>query len=374
MILQSREKFEELLFRFDRLLGQFLNNPFGKRDLLKMALGKAGASQWLASSVSDLTADVARKTDTKFLGGDTADQLAWCHNELIRHIPPANIVARHAHKPRLLGVPPKGTLGQSMEQAIQAASSGLRQHGCRLLPICSVADGTHVPEWSDVDIILLLDNAPLSGQGLLALQGVVRPLKASFLLIDPLQDHGLFVLSLLHQRYYAQAFMPLVVLESGYIWPPDAKAPSLQIIRSRSMDERPLQMVIEEVTKAEQQLPNNFLAFRMLLHRIFLLPSLYYQSRGEHLYKPDAITRIQQQVNGIDWSFLREATYIYRHWKIERKYRQWVGLGMIRRFPWLVPELLKYYYSRKSLPTTEMTVAKLHKGLKNACMYLKKEF
>ena len=92
MILQSREKFEKLLFRFDRLLGQFLNNPFGKRDLLKMALGKAGASRWLASSVSDLTADVARKTDTKFLGGDIADQLAWCHNELIRHIPPLTLL------------------------------------------------------------------------------------------------------------------------------------------------------------------------------------------------------------------------------------------------------------------------------------------
>ena len=111
----------------------------------------------------------------------------------------------------------------------------------------------------------------------------------------------------------------------------------------------------------------------ILLHRIFLMPTLFYQARGVYLTKPSGLLAIRKDKEHIDWRFLDVASDKRYSWSRRRHYRFFASffVGVV---PFLMCEMLRWIYGHKRLSSDEAVEAKkLFLSYKSAVLQLNNE-
>ena len=341
-----KEKLDILYLRLSNLLELYLNHPVGKRDVFKAMFRTGVVSKHLRGEIYTLITDLEVTMGVRIEKRNPSQMLVDAYH--ILHKATAGL-ATEKKTITFKGRYVPNQINPIFKSILERTEPDIRSLDITLIPICSISDGKNKLEWSDIDCMVVLPQNIMTESGIQLLQGVIRKLVASFSVYDPLQDHGIFIITQMHMDYYVQSRMPLVVLNTGYSWPVHRDTLEISVADSTKSDRCILRDIIyTEVIKKEFNVPLNLSEFRLLLHRVFLLPSLYYQAKGEYIYKPYAIARISKELKHIDWTFMHKACEIYNNWNIQRSYRKIFKITLFRIMPYLLPMLIKYYYSKNN--------------------------
>ena len=223
----SKENFESLFLRFNVILGQYLNSPVGIKDIPRSIIHTSLVSSWLMKEIKKLADDVGDEYGIIINSGTAHEMLSNIYLVLFDNVKETQKVQAILE---FYGGPPSGVAGKYFNKVLKAVKNEFLNKNITIIPVCSISDGTYRHEWSDIDCMLVIPEQLMGPSGLYQLQPIIRKFVASFSLIDPLQGHGVFVITPLHLKYFSESFMPMVVLETGYVWPQKNRSISIDII------------------------------------------------------------------------------------------------------------------------------------------------
>lgn len=196
-------------------------------------------------------------------------------------------------------------------QKVQSYVKGLFLHG-------SLSTMDYVKGWSDVDTLCILSGETiLDSRNMLRLWKFFSSLMRFFYAIDPFQHHGVMIITEIDMDYYPQTYFPLVIFQYSKIICPKE-------VESLSFCERPSKMEayneIERICKAilrkgeKGAVFPNIYNFKLFLHSILLIPTLYLQTKGIFCYKRHSFQHARKYFGRDDWSVIEISSYIRQKW------------------------------------------------------------
>lgn len=361
---------EELVDLFNHALYVLLNFPVGKRDYFKSLVKRNVVSDYTKNVVRDLVSQLSSR-----FGIHIETKCVFCALEEAHNFLSLRFEARSDTVSNIdpCGVGASSFPGNILLRYLDKRFFKDKFPSSKLVFIGSVGDGTFLPEWSDIDCLLFLGTKEVNCQKLKELQTEVVKLRGFLSLIDPMQDHGVFCLSPFSTEHYSQKFMPISVIESGFSYPGGSHVQVVMEDREDAKSKVFSQVVVTPILDNSFGVPMTRGQYRFLLHRIFLMPTLFYQARGVYLTKPSGLLAIRRDKEHIDWRFLDVASDKRYSWSGPRHYRFFASffVGLV---PFLMCEMLRWIYGHKRLSSDEAVEAKkLFLSYKSAVLQLNNE-
>jgi hypothetical protein len=225
--------------------------------------------------------------------------------------------------------------------------NGLNQYGDFIL-FGSMATGDFIEEFSDVDMICFLnDNIFKSVEHFNIFQEKIFRLNGLLLTIDPLQNHGIFIVLPYEKDNYNQAFnIPIEVLQKGILFSIEPKVINILISSSEQENgkkylEGYLSLVILEMKS--RNLSYRF--FRDFLHRVYLLPAIYLQSQGIYCYKKDSFELIKDDKR---FNIVSELAKLYvKNLYKKRLFRNLIPRFLFLKYPIVIRTILNILYGHR---------------------------
>ena len=191
-----------------------------------------------------------------------------------------------------------------------------------------------IPGYSDFDaLVLLSDDVCYNAKKLLEAQTFLTKLSTQFYLYDPLQHHGIFVLTLTDLKAYPEAFFPVELFR--YASPCLVKESNLSIVYVRDDFIERKQIFVGAVrTLRKFGLKENRSLFgydiKAFIQTLVLLPAFYLQLKnGVYYYKKFTFDLARKDFPESIWSILDKATKLRSNWKyitpLPRFLRQFLG-------------------------------------------------
>lgn len=165
---------------------------------------------------------------------------------------------------------------------------------------------------SDLDVLVVVRQATVCAvDKLLLLRHYLLHTLRWFYRIDYSQHHGYAVLSELDLRFYAEVLFPGVLLQ--YLTPLTGASSLTVRYRCEQGDLaaacRNTAAYVRELSAASENLAGWF-AMKLYLQSILLLPTLYLQAKGIHVYKRDSFALARPLFSDDAWRFVDKASQI----------------------------------------------------------------
>jgi hypothetical protein len=152
----------------------------------------------------------------------------------------------------------------------------------------SIADCQYVKGYSDLDTFAIISKETCSSTDkLLELRDLMKPLWSYFYAIDPLQHHGVMMISEYDTDYYAEVFAPFEMFHNARtIWCKE----SFSVFRLRDCSYERLNFLFHTVASArywfyENKCFDSAFEVKWYYNICMLIPALYAQSKGKSIYK-----------------------------------------------------------------------------------------
>jgi len=206
----------------------------------------------------------------------------------------------------------------------------------------------YVKGWSDIDVFLIVKQEIIFDPfRLLELRKKLIHSLKYFYLQDPFQYHGYFVITEVDMEFYPQSYLPLEVLKfSKSIF--TKKAPCFYT-RNCSMEKT--KALLENYLYLKRGVSERWkyisiYKWKLILHKVLLLPTLYLQVKGIYCYKKFSFPLVRKEVSPELWRVIEIVSSIRENWKY---YKKW-GLDLAGRInPWN-PWWLQLPYLKLKIP------------------------
>jgi len=212
----------------------------------------------------------------------------------------------------------------------------------------SMASEDYVAEFSGTDIIMFLkDELFTSTKNVKWFKKRIHELNGLLLRIDPMQDHGLFIVLPNEMHNYDQSVnIPLTVLEKGFnLGNGDLKMTFALMNETKQNKNQILDNYISLSLKETNTVLNTVRFFRNLLHRAYLFPVFYLQANGKHCYKKNSFELIKDDKR---FDIIGELSEYYNEsYYQKRKHRVYPKL-LFKKFPLLTRLILERIYGSKN--------------------------
>lgn len=337
--------FEILLDRYTTLLNLYLNNSCGVKELPINIGMMIPISPWLKKEIEILFYNCLSFYNENEKISLPQNNLSVIHNILSKNILILNSKSKDL---KFINRKPHGKAKSIVQKIEREVQDSLYNLNLSYILIGSMADGKYIWEWSDYDAVIFLNDNELSPNKLEQLKNKIFKIKCLLYYIDPFQDHGFFVFSNIHKNFYSESFMPITVLENGsHLFNNELK---LKIIESLYFNSVPIFRTLNKSLQSSNLVFKSYENYRLLLHRLYMAPSLILQSTNNHLYKPEAIKNINDHFKDTDLSYFSELENIYTKFSFRRYYRFILPFSLLYLFPFIIPYLLRKWYSIFSVP------------------------
>ncbi len=197
---------------------------------------------------------------------------------------------------------------------LHAQSTGIKQvwvHG-------SLATMDWIPGYSDFDALIVIDeNTCQSIAKLLALQEYVAELSICLYLHDPLQHHGLFVLSEIDFYSYPQCFFPFELFHNGAEVFNDDTMKSIYIRDDFKERKNAFLSAINTIKYLIHDKNDLKYAYdlKAVLQTVVLLPALYLQLKNnQYYYKKNTFSLAKKDFTENEWQIIGDVTRLRIHW------------------------------------------------------------
>ena len=244
-------------------------------------------------------------------------------------------------------------VGQFCDHAKESHKFGIRQtwvHGS-----LGTLDG--VAGYSDFDALVILHRESYrSASGLFALREHIRDLCACLYLYDPLQHHGLFVVTDTDLQAYPQAYFPLELFRHAI---PVAGGETVLRAFLRDDSRERMDSFMGACNTVRMLLARSFgkvtaYDLKSLLQTVVLLPVLYLQLRdGIYRYKKYVYDIAKKDFSDEEWKIIDKITALRGKWK----YKSFLSYRMRRKlFRLLGPKVMPVFHRIESVKDTYKVV------------------
>lgn len=200
-------------------------------------------------------------------------------------------------------------LEQWSNKNLQKQLKGFYLHG-------SFATRDYCVGFSDIDTLAIIKKETIqNSKELLKTRDKIVRLRKFLLRIDPLQHHGVMVISEYDLQSYCQVYFPTELFKySKSIFRNDQK--QLFYLRdSKKESLRSLFWFVSYFRGLQKQKLKGSYDIKNLLHAIALFPTLYLQAKGISVYKKYSFDIVKKEFTEKEWEVIRTATNIRKEWK-----------------------------------------------------------
>jgi len=198
-------------------------------------------------------------------------------------------------------------LGEYLKKNTSWAFETIFLHG-------SLATEDYIKGCSDLDVFSVVKKEVVtSPKKLLQLRNSLKPIWKFLYRIDPLQHHGIMLVSEFDTEYYPQHFFPLVLFDNSKIlWRQNIKLLNFKV-RESSFEN--LMILFQILYNFQSSLSNNFTKLNVLemkraLQIIILFPAIFYQAQSNHMYKRESIPKFFSEFDNSYLKVLEKASKI----------------------------------------------------------------
>lgn len=211
--------------------------------------------------------------------------------------------------------------------------------------------------YSDCDTLAIITaDGCCDAESLIVLQKYVSRATSLFHSVDPLQHHGIFVMSEIDLNSYEQSIFPLGILERGieltdqpqvitfnengigYIGERDSFLSMTQLMRSLAL--------------GRNRLKTSY-GIKAYIQTAVLMPAIYLQLRdGSFWHKPEALSQIRRELNPEVYRIIDIATELRSSWSYQSHIPSMITFSMTNWNPRLVPAInrgISIFEARKVL-------------------------
>lgn len=181
----------------------------------------------------------------------------------------------------------------------------------------SLGSSDYIKGYSDVDLLMVLSKtAVLSPHKLTGLRSKMLRLSKKFHFIDPLQHHGVFILTFFDVAFFPQTYFPFVLFNYSQSLL-DNKGSQIHFKERNSFFERQNQcweMYVTFQRWHEKKVKiKNLYDWKSKCQYFILSPLIYLDSKGTYLYKKEFFERIGQY--SFDEEILNKISTIRKDWE-----------------------------------------------------------
>jgi len=201
-----------------------------------------------------------------------------------------------------------------------------KQPGLQLYVHGSLATCDTTP-YSDVDALLVVSHEWLqSGERANELRRIVSRAQRWLYMYDPLQHHGLMLVTALDLDRYARHYFPLELL-SYAVSPGDNHRQRYRLRDSAEEDValfRRLTRRLRLMKRGDIEVPHTRFALKLALSEMMLLPTYFLQANGHVLYKRESFGAVRGLLSADAQTAMDELSTWRREWKrtpLEELYR-----------------------------------------------------
>lgn len=194
-----------------------------------------------------------------------------------------------------------------------------------------------ISEWSDIDSLVILRREVVEDpELLLRVRKKMMGINKMLLLNDPLQHHGVFVVTEHELENYRQSFLPVEVLGYSTSF---FGTKNLQV-RINTSKEDARKILKEHINYIKRFKSNSLYDWKLFCHIMLLLPLLYLQARGKYMYKKFSFSKARPMF-GKEWSVIDEFSAIRKGFSYRPKWNRvivklspnfWYPLALTRIF------------------------------------------
>jgi hypothetical protein len=177
----------------------------------------------------------------------------------------------------------------------------------------SIATIDYVKGWSDVDLLIVVNQETVTDPELL-FQFRKKVIKSwPFLLhIDPFQHHGYFIFSEIDLNFYPQTYFPFILFD--YSKSLFETVPLVFHDRDSSREgKKELMDICRTLQTMSRRRIYSLYIWKLYLHLLMLLPTLYLQFMGEYCYKKFSFEMIRNVFEKSDIELLAWVSHIRNH-------------------------------------------------------------
>ena len=268
-----------------------------------------------------LHADVTNFFTSTYDG--TADDLCSSHNEFYTNLSSHSILTKPAS---VDNITPYSTwlskASDSFLNPIKEMHNLIRKHNLKrflktFLLHGSLATLDYVEGFSDVDTLIVIKKSTMDNpQKMEELKSLIEPIQSLFYHIDPLQHHGVFVVTEQEMGFYPQYFFPTEALKYS-VDLMDSDLPLRFRTRNDSLEKKNIfyknVSYFAKVHTKEVSL-RDIWQWKLFYSKLLLLPTLYLQARGTHVYKRESFDLIKDTFSK-RWRVIDTASATRRGWK-----------------------------------------------------------
>lgn len=181
----------------------------------------------------------------------------------------------------------------------------------------SLGFSDYIKGYSDVDLLIVISKtAVLSPRKLIGLRSKMLRLSKKFHFIDPLQHHGIFILTSFDVAFFPQTYFPFVLFNYSQSLL-DNKGEQIHFKERNSFFERQNQCwrmysTFKEWYERKIKIKNLY-DWKSKCQYFILSPLIYLQSKDIYLYKKEFFERIRQY--SFDEEILNKISTIRRDWE-----------------------------------------------------------
>lgn len=236
----------------------------------------------------------------------------------------------------------------------------------------SLATLDDLPGYSDFDALILLDqNTCQCPDSLMKLQSYLAALSVNLYLYDPLQHHGLLVITEIDLRAYPQPYFPLELFR--YAVPVTGEnVPCVSLRCEKKELESAYLSASETVLRMSGQAVRHLTGYdiKAFLQTVVLLPVLYLQlKQGCYYYKRAGLQEAKRDFTPDEWCAVERATELRNQWKyrsvIPENLRNMIGTS-------INPKLLSNLHRLGSVTSRHTVQRVLGSDYKDRCTELTK--
>lgn len=197
------------------------------------------------------------------------------------------------------------------DEKLKKFAAGFYIHG-------SISTNDYIKGWSDVDTLIILKSSVFEApKNLLEIRDILYGLRANFCSVDPLQHHGVMVVTEHDLGYYPEVFLPIDALNCSKSLMSDDKTIKFNIRDSKEEAMLKLNWVMGYFKSLEPRKAKNSYELKFMLHLAALFPALYLEAKGIYLYKKFTFELAEKDFSEEDWKPIKYAEKTRKEWLIK---------------------------------------------------------
>ncbi len=172
----------------------------------------------------------------------------------------------------------------------------------------------YIKGWSDADTLMIVKKEVVKDrERILKLRKSAIKIVKNLFKIDQHHLHGCFVISEEEMQFFPEIFFPLEIL--GYSTCIHGSSKLIFKVRDDKEERRNLfKGFLKYFEDALSIKPRNVMEWKKFYHMLLMLPTIYFQTKGQHMYKKFSFDLIKKEFNQEQISSITKVTWIMNNW------------------------------------------------------------